>query len=118
MSADPVLRELYEAEEKARMVDVAELEYAKEQGLKQGIERGIERGREQGLEQGMERGMLHGQQHLLLRLMARRIGEAPPSIVEHLQTLTHNQLDELGEALFDLNSYAEVEAWFSRPDRD
>jgi hypothetical protein len=90
MGADPELRAIYEAEEKARMAEVAELEWA--------------------VEQGMQR----GQQHLLYSLMAHHIGDVPPNIVARLDTLRSNQLDELGKALFDLNSYAEVESWLSR----
>ena len=93
MGADPELREIYEAEEKARMADVAELQYAEERGIEQGMQR--------------------GRQHLLHRLMTRHIGEVPPNITARLDALTPNQLDELGDVLFDLTSYAEVEAWLS-----
>ena len=58
--------------------------------------------------------MLRGRQSLLLRLMTRHMGEVPPGIQARLDNLTTAQLDDLGEALFDLNSYTEVEAWFSK----
>ncbi|MGO8670846.1 MAG: Rpn family recombination-promoting nuclease/putative transposase [Capsulimonadaceae bacterium] len=110
MGADPQIREIYEAEEKARMADVLELQYAEEQGVKRGIERGIERGREEGREQGIRR----GQQDLLYRQMTRHIGQVPPEIAAVLEMLTPSSLSELGEALLDFHSYAELEAWLSR----
>jgi predicted transposase/invertase (TIGR01784 family) len=114
MGEDPELREVYEAEEKARMADVAELQWAKEQAFEQGIERGLERGIEQGIEQGIERGMQRGQRRFLLHLMARHIGDLPPHIAARVDALGPNRLDELGEALFDLGSYADVESWLDR----
>ena len=102
MGADPELREIYEAEEKARMVEVEELQYAEQKGERRGIE--------QGIEQGMQR----GQQHLLLRLMTRHIGAVPPNIAFRIDTLTPSELEDLGEALFDLNSYAQVADWLAR----
>ena len=46
--------------------------------------------------------------------MNRHFGEPPERVIDRLGALSPDQLDELGEALFDLNSYADVEAWFSR----
>jgi len=98
MSADPALRDAYEAEEKARMVDAATLEYAKQKAE----------------ERGEARGEARAQQRLIVRQMARHIGEVPPAILSRLETLAPAQLDDLGVALFDLNSYADVEAWFAQ----
>ena len=46
--------------------------------------------------------------------MRRHLGEVPANIEARLRMLTPDRLDDLGEALFDLSSYTEVEAWFSR----
>jgi predicted transposase/invertase (TIGR01784 family) len=106
IGADPKQRAIYEAEEKARMIGLEEIQYAKEQGMEQGIEQGIERGIAEGIQRG--------QQRMLLRRMTRHLGEAPPNIAARLGMLTSYQLDGLDEALFDFNSYAEIEAWLSR----
>ena len=98
MSGDRALRVVYEAEEKARMVDAATLEMVGERKLQQGRQEGRQEGR----------------QALLLRQMARHIGEVPAGVQTRLGTLTPAQLDDLGEALFDMGSYADVEAWLSR----
>jgi len=102
MGADRGLREAYEAEEKAKMVDAATLQFVEQ------------RGEERGELRGEKRGELRGQQRLLLRQMTRHIGEVPPGIEARLNTLTPAQLDDLGEALFDLNSYTDVEVWFAQ----
>ncbi len=94
MGTDPVLRDIYEAEEKAKMVDVAELQYAKEKGL--------------------EQGMQLGQVHLLHRMLTKRFGVVPETVASAIDALTPAQVDELGEALFDLNSWADVEAWLAQ----
>jgi len=98
MGSDRGLREAYEAEEKAKMVDAATLQFVEQRGE----------------ERGERRGELLGQQRLLMHLMNRHIGEVPPSIEARLNTLTPAQLGNLGEALFDFNSYADVEEWFSQ----
>ena len=105
LSADPVARRIYEGEEKSRMVDAAQLEYATNRGIQQGIQ--------QGIEQGMRRERQH-LMHLLIRQMTRLFGEAPSSVTTHLETLDTMELSELGESLFDLQSYGDVEAWFDR----
>ena len=102
MGVDPRLREIYEAEEKAKMADIAELQYAEEQGI------------ERGIEQGIEQGILRGQRQMLLRQMTRHIGFVPARIAAVIDSLELNQLNELGEALFDLSSYDEVDEWLSR----
>jgi predicted transposase/invertase (TIGR01784 family) len=102
MGADPELREIYEAEEKARMVDAAQLQYAERRGEQRGERRGEQRGEQRG------------RQSLLLHVMARHIADVPPHIAARLEKLTPNQLDELAEALFDISTYVEVEEWLSR----
>jgi len=102
MGADHRIREAYEAEEKAKMIDAATLEFIEQRSEQRGEQRGRQEGRQEG------------RRALLLRLMTRHIGEVPPGLQSRLGTLTSAQLDDLGEALFDLNSYADIEAWLSR----
>ena len=90
MVADPRLRKIFEAEEKARMVDAGQLQFAE------------------------QRGEQRGRQDLLLRQMTRRMGAAPVNIADRLEMLNPEQLDQLGEALFDLNTYSEVDSWLQR----
>ena len=64
---DRSLREAYEAEEKAKMVDAATLQFVEQHGE--------------------ERGELCAQQHMLLRQMTHHIGEVPP-VLRHASILS------------------------------
>jgi len=88
------------------MIDAAQLQLVEQRSLQRGEKLGLQRGEELGLQRG--------RLSLLLRQLNRHIGEVPPSVQARLDNLTPAQLDDLGEALFDLNSYTEVEAWFSQ----
>ncbi len=72
-------------------------------------------GLEQGLERGLEQGLKHGRQAealaFVLRLLQRRVGAPSPQLQERLRELSPEELEMLGEALFDISTLAEVEAW-------
>ncbi|MBE9190106.1 Rpn family recombination-promoting nuclease/putative transposase [Gloeocapsopsis crepidinum LEGE 06123] len=50
-----------------------------------------------------------------LRLVNRRFGDIDSSLTERIRSLSTNQLETLGEALFDLTSLADLEAWLNQP---
>lgn len=79
-------REIYEAEVKTLMVDQIQLKDAEKRGVQQ----------------------------TLLRQLTRRIGQVPPSVATKLRSLTAGDLDELSDAIFDLNTYADVETWLTK----
>ena len=86
---DPQERELYERKVGAEMVDAATLQWA-------------ERRAEQ-----------RGKEHLVLRMISKRFGPAPADLVSRLDRLNADQLDELGEALLDLTSRSDLDAWIT-----
>ena len=45
------------------------------------------------------------------RLVARKFGLPDPALSQRLESLTVEQLEALGAALFDLNHLTELEAW-------
>ena len=94
IGADPRQREIYEAQEKARMIEATQLQYAEQQGE--------------------QRGRLEGQLDMLTGQMTRRIGEIPASVMARMKGLSTSQLNDLAQALFDVTSYDDIEAWFSR----
>jgi predicted deacylase len=55
----------------------------------------------------------YGQARLLLRQISRRIGEVTETIVSRIEALTESQLEALGDAVFDLHSHEDIEAWLS-----
>ena len=59
-------------------------------------------------------GRHEGKETLVVRLMRKRFGVVSPELIQRLDVLSSDQLDELGESLFDFTSLADVEAWLSR----
>src|SRR5580693_9098962 len=115
---EPNERAIYEGEEKAIMVDQIQLRTAEERGEQRGEQRGLQQGRQEGMQQGrqqgMQEGMQQGMQDMLLRQMSRLIGEVPAGVTSRLSQLSTDDLSELSLAVFDLHSYADVEAWLTR----
>jgi predicted transposase/invertase (TIGR01784 family) len=75
------------------------------------ILKGIEEGLQQGLQQGIEQGLQQGQVGLILRLLERRLGTISPDIQSRIRQLSLEQLENLGEAVFDFTSAADLTAW-------
>ncbi|QLE59154.1 DUF4351 domain-containing protein [Nostoc sp. TCL26-01] len=66
------------------------------------------------LAEGEERGEQRGEQRersLILRQLQRRVGELPKDISDRLNTLSLEQLENLGEALLDFTSLADLLLW-------
>ncbi|MBN3922330.1 DUF4351 domain-containing protein [Nostoc sp. NMS4] len=60
----------------------------------------------------MRQGIQQGELTLILRQLNRRIGEVNPQLQERIQTLSTDELENLGEALLDFTTTADLEAWF------
>ncbi|MBN3896465.1 MAG: DUF4351 domain-containing protein [Nostoc sp. NOS(2021)] len=60
----------------------------------------------------MRQGIQQGELKMILRLLNRRIGEVNPQLQERIQTLSTAELENLGEALLDFTTAADLEAWF------
>ncbi|HIK12877.1 MAG TPA: Rpn family recombination-promoting nuclease/putative transposase, partial [Oscillatoriaceae cyanobacterium M33_DOE_052] len=69
--------------------------------LAQGIAKGRTEGRLEGRTEGRTEGRREGELGLVQRLMARRFGEVDPEIIKQIQGLSIEQLESLGESLFD-----------------
>jgi hypothetical protein len=80
----------HEGEVKKRMVDAIQLKTAEERWIQQGV------------------------QQTVLRQMVGRMGDVPANLASRLQNLSIEDLDDLSLALFDFNSYADVERWLTR----
>lgn len=48
---------------------------------------------------------------LILRLLTRRVGELPQQVRERVETLSLEQLENLGEALLDFTTVADLQVW-------
>lgn len=67
---------------------------------------------EQGIEQGLQR-----ERALILRLLARKVGELPDSTRSQIDALAIVQLEALGEALLDFSNLSDLEAWLMEQER-
>ncbi|MEW6491842.1 MAG: DUF4351 domain-containing protein [Cyanobacteriota bacterium] len=67
------------------------------------------------MEEGLQRGRLEGRRQealaLVLRLLARRVGEVEPELQERIQALPLAEIEDLGEALLDFSTQGDLEAW-------
>ena len=59
-------------------------------------------------------GIHDGKETLIVRLIKKRFGSVSPEITEHLSILSTDDLDNLGEAMFDFSNLADLETWLSR----
>jgi len=72
-----------------------------------------QRNREQAKEEGRQEGRQEGEKDLILRLLNRRVGEIDALLIERITGLSIEQLENLGEALLDFSSVADLEAWLN-----
>ena len=59
-------------------------------------------------------GRQQGEANLILRQLNRRIGEVSPQVCQKIESLSIEQLENLGEALLDFQSIEELEQWFNQ----
>lgn len=71
-------------------------------------------GRLEGRTEGISQGISQGKETLLIRLLQRRLGAVPAEATQRLNQLSPEQLDDLGEALLDFSTMADLEQWFAR----
>ena len=69
--------------------------------------------KEEGIQEGEGRGKQR-EKSLILRLLNRRVGELPEDVRQQVEALPLEQLENLGEALLDFSSMADLQAWLNR----
>lgn len=80
-------------------------------GEKLGEQRGLKLGEQKGLKLGEQRGLVKGQATMLLRMLSRKFGQITPSLRGKVNKLSAEQLENLAEALFDLETIADLNNW-------
>lgn len=63
------------------------------------------------MEQGLQQGRQQQAVSMVLRQLTRRLGAVNSSLQEHIQRLSVAKLEDLGEALLDFDSAADLAAW-------
>ncbi|MFM2062916.1 MAG: hypothetical protein RLZZ507_2586 [Cyanobacteriota bacterium] len=64
-----------------------------------------------GYERGITEGKQEGEQNIVVRQLQKRVGELPKETKTKIQTLSLNQLEELGEALLDFTAIEDLLNW-------
>ncbi|MFN9018028.1 MAG: Rpn family recombination-promoting nuclease/putative transposase [Pseudanabaena sp.] len=80
------------------------------EGVQIGEQRGLQIGEQRGLQIGKQEG-LQRQVAMLLRQLTRKFGKISPRIKSQISKLSVAQLEDLAEAIFDLQSSADLSAW-------
>jgi predicted transposase/invertase (TIGR01784 family) len=66
---------------------------------------------QEGEERGILKGKLEGEQTVILRLLARRVGEVSPELQSQIQSLSLYQLEALADALLDFSTLGDLRTW-------
>ena len=68
-------------------------------------------GKEEGIQQGMQQGIQQGTKELLSRQVARKFQVKPDDVQPVFTGLTKEQMEELGERLFEVESLDDIKRW-------
>ncbi len=69
-------------------------------------------------QEGREEGKEAEARSLILRLLGKRVGELSPAVHQSIENLSLEQLENLGEALLDFSSMADLENWLEENNRE
>jgi flagellar biosynthesis/type III secretory pathway protein FliH len=81
------------------------------EGIMEIVTSWMEDGLEKGMAQGLEMGLEKGERKLLLRQLRKRVDALESASVQQIETLPAERLEELGDALFDFTSHADLVSW-------
>ncbi len=87
---------------------------AVQEGLQLGKQEGLQIGEQRGLQIGEQRGLVKGQSAMLQRQLTRKFGKISPSIKSKILKLSVAQLEDLADAIFDLQTSADLSAWIKK----
>ncbi|NJM00245.1 MAG: Rpn family recombination-promoting nuclease/putative transposase [Synechococcaceae cyanobacterium SM2_3_2] len=79
--------------------------------LEKGLQQGRQIGRQEGRQEGHQEGRQQEGQVLILRQLTRLLGSLPEPMQSRISSLSLEQLENLGEALFDFSDVADLGAW-------
>ena len=65
-------------------------------------------------QEGLKEGMTQGKEALVTRQLRRRLGTVSAPVTARVASLSADQLDDLGEALLDFGTVADLEQWLAR----
>ena len=78
---------------------------------------GMNKGMDKGLRRGLREGRQRGEAELVLRLLARRLGEIPETRKRAVRKLPLARIEALGVALLDFRSKTDLINWLKSNSR-
>ena len=72
----------------------------------------------QGIQQGIQQGIEREAVSFVMRLLNRRFGLIAPDIEKQIRSLSVERIEDLGEALLDFQSEADLTTWIDNIRRD
>ena len=64
-------------------------------------------------QEGRQEGLLEGESTLIVRQLSKRFGSLSTEVVAQIRGLAAPQLENLGEALLDFRSLADLDGWLA-----
>ena len=121
LQLDPARRELISGfidsylrltmnEEKQFGLELQQLQPQEKEGVMEIVTSWMERGLEQGRQEGRQEGLDH-ERKLVLRQLHKRLGDFDAAVEEQIAGLSADRVEQLGEALLDFKSLADLRAW-------
>ena len=77
-----------------------------------------EEGEQRGLKLGEQKGLAKGQATMLLRMLNRKFGQLTTRLRGRINKLSVKQLESLAEAVFDLETIADLTNWLQSNTKD
>ncbi len=70
-----------------------------------------DRWKQEGFQEGLQEGKRQGAAAFVLRLLQKQFGQVSASAAERIRSLSVEQLEELGPAVFDFRQLEDLAAW-------
>jgi predicted transposase YdaD len=70
-----------------------------------------EKGEKRGEERGEQKGRIKEAIALIMRQLKKRFGDIPATISSQVEDLSIEELERLGEDIFDFNSWEDLSSW-------
>ncbi len=66
-----------------------------------------------GIEKGVVKGELKARRETVYSLMGKKLGSIPDHLVKQIDKADHHTLTKIIEDIFDINSFSDLESYFS-----
>ena len=110
---DTYLR-LNTAEEEELNTELKQANLVEEEQIMEIVTSWMEKGIEQGIEQGIKQGIEQGEQKIIKRQVKRRFNNITPTLESQINSLSSEQLENLADVIFDLQSLADLTNWLEQ----